>query len=99
MEEGCLDTDAERSSRYRPHTTKKDGAGPAAGVTLRPRERRCLMFKKCLTGLALTALLVWTASAQDAKTVIGNASKAMGVDTLKTVQFSATTLDFALGRA
>src|SRR6267142_1361621 len=57
------------------------------------------MLKKCLTGLALAALLVWTASAQDAKTVIGNASKAMGVDALKTVQFSATGLDFALGQA
>ena len=57
------------------------------------------MFKKCLTGLALAALLVWTASAQDAKTVIGNASKAMGVDALKTVQYSATGLDFALGQA
>jgi glyoxylase-like metal-dependent hydrolase (beta-lactamase superfamily II) len=57
------------------------------------------MIKKCLTGLALTALLVWTVSAQDARTVIGNASKAMGVDQLKTVQFSATGLDFALGQA
>ncbi|OLE78303.1 MAG: hypothetical protein AUF76_19570 [Acidobacteria bacterium 13_1_20CM_2_65_9] len=57
------------------------------------------MFKKCLTGLALAALLVWTASAQDAKTVIGNASKAMGVDALKTVQYSATGMDFALGQA
>ena len=57
------------------------------------------MFKKCLTGLALAASLVWTASAQDAKTVIANASKAMGVDTLKTVQYSATGLDFALGQA
>src|SRR5437867_6256225 len=57
------------------------------------------MFKKCLTGLALAALLVWTASAQDAKTVIGNASKAMGVDVLKTVQYSAMGMDFALGQA
>src|SRR5882672_7376651 len=57
------------------------------------------MLKKCLTGLALVALLVWTASAQDAKTVIGNASKAIGVDQLKTVEFSATGLDFALGQA
>jgi glyoxylase-like metal-dependent hydrolase (beta-lactamase superfamily II) len=57
------------------------------------------MFKKCLTGLALAALLVWTASAQDAKTVVGNASKAMGVDALKTVQYSATGMDFALGQA
>src|SRR6202171_3815905 len=57
------------------------------------------MFKKCLTGLELAALFVWTAWAQDAKTVVGNASKAMGVDTLKTVQYSATGLDFALGQA
>jgi len=57
------------------------------------------MLKKCLTGLALAALLVWTASAQDAKTVVGNASKAMGVDALKTVQYSATGMDFALGQA
>jgi glyoxylase-like metal-dependent hydrolase (beta-lactamase superfamily II) len=57
------------------------------------------MFKKCLTGIALAALLVWTASAQDARTVIDNASKAMGVTTLKTVQYSATGLDFALGQA
>lgn len=38
-------------------------------------------------------------SAQDAKTVIGNASKALGVDSLKTVQYSATGYDFALGQA
>src|SRR6267142_3405242 len=57
------------------------------------------MFKRCLTGLALAALLVWTASAQDAGTVIGTASKAIGVETLKTVQYSATGLDFALGQA
>src|SRR6201989_2091116 len=57
------------------------------------------MLKSCLSGLALAALLVWTTSAQDAAAVIGNASKAMGVDTLKTVQYSATGLDFALGQA
>jgi glyoxylase-like metal-dependent hydrolase (beta-lactamase superfamily II) len=57
------------------------------------------MFKRCSIGLALAALLVWSASAQDASTVIGNASKAIGVETLKTVQYSATGLDFALGQA
>ena len=57
------------------------------------------MFKKCLTVLGLAAALVWTTSAQDAKAVIGDASKAMGVDALKTVQYSATGLDFALGQA
>src|SRR5262245_9686558 len=57
------------------------------------------MVKRCSIGLALAALLVWNASAQDARTVIGNASKTMGVDALKTVQYSATGLDFALGQA
>lgn len=57
------------------------------------------MLKKCLAGLALVTLAVWTATAQDAKTVIGNALKAMGADTLKTAQYSATGLDFALGQA
>ena len=57
------------------------------------------MLKKSLVGFALAAVLGWTTSAQDAGAVIGNASKAMGVDTLKTVQYSATGLDFALGQA
>src|SRR5436309_8837059 len=63
------------------------------------RERRCTMLKKSLAAFAVGALAVWTASAQDARTVIGNASKAIGVDTLKTVQYSATGMDFALGQA
>src|SRR5256885_17159966 len=49
--------------------------------------------------IALVALAAATPSAQDAATVIGNASKALGVDTLKTVQYSATGFDFALGQA
>ena len=57
------------------------------------------MFKRCSVGLALASFLVWTASAQDARTIVASASKAMGVETLKTVQFSATGLDFALGQA
>ena len=39
------------------------------------------------------------ASAQDAKSVIGAASAAIGVDQLKTVQYSATGFDFALGQS
>src|SRR5437016_6255647 len=57
------------------------------------------LFRKCATGLVLATMLVWTASAQDAKTVITNSAKAMGADTLKTVQYSATGADFALGQA
>src|SRR5437773_2278429 len=64
-----------------------------------PDERRCTMRKQVLAGFALAAALTWTSSAQDAKAVVANASKAMGVDTLKTVQYSATGYDFALGQA
>jgi glyoxylase-like metal-dependent hydrolase (beta-lactamase superfamily II) len=57
------------------------------------------MYKKYLAVIALAAALVWPASAQDAKTVVATASKAIGVDSLKTVQYSATGMDFALGQA
>jgi glyoxylase-like metal-dependent hydrolase (beta-lactamase superfamily II) len=57
------------------------------------------MLRKGLIGLALAAAMVWVGSAQDAQAVIANASKAMGVDGLKTVQYSATGFDFALGQA
>ncbi len=57
------------------------------------------MTRKSLAVIALLTLLVGHGSAQDAKAVIDNASKAMGVATLKSVQFSATGFDFALGQA
>jgi hypothetical protein len=57
------------------------------------------MFRTCLPAFAAAAALLAPVSAQDASTVIGDASKAMGVDVLKTVQYSATGLDFALGQA
>src|SRR5262245_30213371 len=61
------------------------------------------MLKKCLLGAALASVIISYTSAaqegQDAKIVIAAASKAIGVDTLKTVQFSATGYDFALGQA
>jgi len=57
------------------------------------------MTKRLLMGLALAAAMASGGSAQDAKAVIADASKAIGVDDLKTVQFTATGLDFALGQA
>jgi len=57
------------------------------------------MKKHVLAAISLAALAVWSASAQDAKGVVASASKALGVDTLKTVQYSATGYDFALGQA
>ena len=53
-----------------------------------------------IVALAAASLLAHAAAgAEDAKTVIANASKAMGVEALKTVQYSATGYDFALGQA
>jgi glyoxylase-like metal-dependent hydrolase (beta-lactamase superfamily II) len=57
------------------------------------------MKKLILAALSIAALATFNASAQDAATIIANASKALGVDTLKTVQYSATGFDFALGQA
>ena len=57
------------------------------------------MFRNTLAAAALALVLAAAALAQDAKTVISNASKAMGADTLKTVQYSATGYDFAMGQA
>jgi glyoxylase-like metal-dependent hydrolase (beta-lactamase superfamily II) len=57
------------------------------------------MQKTLVVGLVVAAVLVGRPSAQDAKTVVANAARTLGVDTLKTVQYSATGYDFALGQA
>jgi len=57
------------------------------------------MVKTCMAAAALVGLLAWTAGAQDAKTVIGNVSKAMGADNLKTIEYSGSGADFSLGQA
>jgi hypothetical protein len=60
------------------------------------------MVRNSRAGLGLIvglALATAAPSAQDAATVIGGASKALGVDSLKTVQYAATGFDFALGQA
>src|SRR5262245_10344558 len=57
------------------------------------------MVKHCCVALVLALLLASVPSAQDAASVVSAASKAMGVDALKTVQYSATGNDFALGQA
>src|SRR5262249_45311282 len=58
------------------------------------------MQKTLLAGVALlVAFLAGSPAAQDAGPVVANASQAIGVNALKTVQFSATGHDFALGQA
>jgi glyoxylase-like metal-dependent hydrolase (beta-lactamase superfamily II) len=57
------------------------------------------MLKTCQAITAGLLLLASAAAAQDAKAVIDTASKNMGADVLKTVEFSATGFDFVLGQA
>jgi glyoxylase-like metal-dependent hydrolase (beta-lactamase superfamily II) len=57
------------------------------------------MLKKAVAAAAFVGMASWVGLAQDAKSVIGAASAAIGVDELKTVQYSATGLDFALGQS
>jgi len=56
------------------------------------------MMKKCAGAVALATLLATTAAAQDAKTVISNASKAMGVDGLTSITFYGAGANFNLGQ-
>jgi glyoxylase-like metal-dependent hydrolase (beta-lactamase superfamily II) len=57
------------------------------------------MMKKCLAALALGALLSSTAAAQDAKTVVSNASKAMGVENLSSITYYGSGANFNLGQS
>jgi hypothetical protein len=57
------------------------------------------MRRRLVTTLAAAALLAGSTRAQDAAAVIAAASRAIGVDSLKTVEFTASGYDFALGQA
>lgn len=48
--------------------------------------------------VVLLVVMAWSAAAQDASPVITNASKAIGADRLKTVEYSGSGSDFALGQ-
>jgi glyoxylase-like metal-dependent hydrolase (beta-lactamase superfamily II) len=54
------------------------------------------MNKRSIAALAAGLLLSWTALAQDAKSVIDSASKAMG--SLKSVEYSGSGYDYAIGQ-
>ena len=55
-------------------------------------------MRKCIGAIALAALLAATLAAQDARTVISNASKAMGADGLNAVTFYGAGANFNLGQ-
>ena len=61
------------------------------------------MTKKCLgvaaLVLALAVSLSWPAAAQDAKTVIANAAKAMGSENLTSISYYGSGANFGLGQS
>lgn len=57
------------------------------------------MLKKGLTAGALVMALPWTGTAQDARSVISDASKAMGADTVKTLQYSGPGSEYSFGQS
>ena len=56
------------------------------------------MFNRSGVIAVLVALMSGALAAQDASTVISNASRAIGGDKLKTIEFSGSGADFALGQ-
>jgi glyoxylase-like metal-dependent hydrolase (beta-lactamase superfamily II) len=61
------------------------------------------MAKKWIIALSLVTLMSWAAfswaRAEDAKGVISSASKALGADNLKSIEFSGSGADFVVGQA
>jgi glyoxylase-like metal-dependent hydrolase (beta-lactamase superfamily II) len=57
------------------------------------------MIRKCFSALMLSVSFVPVAAAQDAAAVINAASQALGADRLKTVEYSGSGYDFAIGQA
>jgi glyoxylase-like metal-dependent hydrolase (beta-lactamase superfamily II) len=56
------------------------------------------MIKKMIVVLAVAALCLAKGTPEDAKTVIANASKALGADNLKTIEYSGSGYDYAIGQ-
>ncbi len=57
------------------------------------------MLSKRILAITLVLSLPALASAQDARAVIAAASKAMGADTLRTIEYSGSGFDFVFGQA
>ena len=58
------------------------------------------MTKIWTLAIPALAIVAWAAGTQqDAKTVIGGATKALGADNLKTVEFSGSGFDYVIGQA
>jgi glyoxylase-like metal-dependent hydrolase (beta-lactamase superfamily II) len=55
-------------------------------------------MSRWLTAIALVALTASSAAAQDVKTVLANASKAMGVENLNSIHYYGPAADFTVGQ-
>ena len=56
------------------------------------------MKSTCVAALALVGLLAQSAAAQDAKTVIASASKAIGADSVTSITYYGQAANFNLGQ-
>src|SRR4029077_13771338 len=63
-----------------------------------PKFPRRKQMRRMIVALALAAVLVQTVTAQDAKTVISNASKAMGVEGLNSIHYYGVAQNGNLGQ-
>ena len=63
------------------------------------RSVRCAMSRRCAAVCVMLVLMVGTAAAQDARSVLQAASTAMGTATLKTVQITGTGWNAAMGQS
>ena len=61
--------------------------------------KKSVVFVLLATVATVVAWAMPAAVRQDAKTILSNASKAMGADNLKTIQYSGTATEFAFGQA
>jgi glyoxylase-like metal-dependent hydrolase (beta-lactamase superfamily II) len=57
------------------------------------------MYKRLGTGLTLATLVTFSALAQDVQSVLRDASKALSVDNVKSLKYSATGYEYAFGQA
>jgi glyoxylase-like metal-dependent hydrolase (beta-lactamase superfamily II) len=57
------------------------------------------MLKRGLTAIAFVLALNWALQGQDAQSVIASASRMIGADQLKTIQFSGPATDYSFGQA
>ena len=56
------------------------------------------VHKKSFLSVVL-GTMAWTVAAQDAKTILNNAAKAMGVEDVASVQYSGVGVTYAFGQA